>query len=103
MLFLFHTFTLLTLAVSSLCLLQQFAFSWQKKLSKNNRPSNIKVTCWALFLFGLIVVVNAVHNAVNIVLDVPFGRISEGCVNQSQGKPEKVFLINSLMHLAVNI
>ena len=70
-----------------------------KKVFKNNRPSNFKVTCWSLSIFGLIVVVNVIHVAVNIVLDIPIGRIAEGCAREARGEARNVSNTNLMMLL----
>ena len=78
-------------------------FFLAKKVFKNNRPSNFKVTCWALSFFGLIVAVNALHVIKNIVLDIPIGRIAENCMHQESREARQVSLTNSLMVLVINI
>ncbi len=73
-----------------------------KKVFKNNRPSNFKVTCWCLCLFGLLVVVNVVLISINLVLDLPIGKIAEDCVIQHQGGiPRKVPLINLILFIGI--
>ena len=74
-----------------------------KKVFKNDRPSNFKVTCFALSFFGLVVVVNLLHVTINISLDIPIGRIAENCVHQATGEARQVSLTNSLMVLVINI
>jgi len=74
-----------------------------KKVFKNDRPSNFKVTCWSLSIFGLIVVVNVIHVTVNFVLDIPIGRIAEGCAREARGEARPVYLINVMMLLFINI
>ena len=74
-----------------------------KKVFKNNRPSNFKVTCWSLSIFGLIVVVNVIHVAINIVLDIPIGRIAEGCAQEARGEAKPVPYTNVMVLLVINI
>ena len=74
-----------------------------KKVFKNNRPSNFKVTCWSLSIFGLIVVVYVIHVSVNIVLDIPIGRIAEGCAQEARGEARHVPYTNLMMLLVINI
>jgi len=71
-----------------------------KKVFKNNRPSNFKVTFWALLFLVIFCVVNIVHAAINILLDIPFGKTLEGC---ARAEPREVSLTNLLMLLVVNI
>ena len=72
-----------------------------KKVFKCNRPSNFKVTFWAISLLVLIAAVNIVHAAVNMLLDIPFGKTLEGCARGEE--PRNVSLTNLLMLLVVNI
>jgi hypothetical protein len=74
-----------------------------KKVFKNHRPSNFKVTCWSLFIFGFIVIVNVIHVTVNFVLDTPIGKLVEGCAHEARGEARQVPLTNLMMLLVINI
>ncbi len=71
-----------------------------KKVFKNNRPSNFKVTFWALSYFGFTCVVNIIHVTVNMLLDIPFGKTIEGCARR---EPRQVSFTNLLMLLVANV
>lgn len=78
-------------------------YSLAKKVFRNDRPSDIRTTCWSFSFFGLVFAVNVLHVAVNIILDIPIGRIPENCIHQESGETRQISSTNSIMILVINI